>query len=153
MRYTFGTQVVYVVDLAQDCLEMRFDGVTEWRKPKRRSAIEQGTLPFGGRECLLEFLRQRVGNDADLSDLAGQAPPPAGANGDGVTHLEAIGARARNPRHNKTMLADDLDHWLARTHHRAGADQDFADNTIDHRSKVAIVVERDQLLQGAVGLL
>jgi hypothetical protein len=39
-----------------------------------------------------------------------------------------------------------------RAHHRAGADQDFADHTIDHRSEVAIVVERDQLLQGAVGL-
>jgi len=50
------------------------------------------------------------------------------------------------------MLADDLDHWLARTHHRAGADQDFTDNTIDQPSKVAIVIERDQLLQGAVGL-
>src|SRR5262249_4491010 len=50
------------------------------------------------------------------------------------------------------MLADDLDHWLARTYHRAGADQDFADNTINHRSKVAVVIERDQLLQGAVGL-
>jgi len=44
------------------------------------------------------------------------------------------------------MLAADLDYWLARTHHRAGADQNFADHTIDHRSKVAIVIEGDQLL-------
>src|SRR5262245_30934958 len=29
-----------------------------------------------GRECLLEFFRQRVGNDADLGDLAGQDAPP-----------------------------------------------------------------------------
>jgi len=29
-----------------------------------------------GRECLLEFFRQRAGNDADLCDLAGKAPPP-----------------------------------------------------------------------------
>jgi hypothetical protein len=36
MRYTFGTQVMYLVDLAQDCLEMRFDGFTERRKPDRR---------------------------------------------------------------------------------------------------------------------
>jgi hypothetical protein len=46
MRYTFGTQLIYLVDLAQDCLEMRFDGFTEWRKPERRSAIEQGTSEF-----------------------------------------------------------------------------------------------------------
>jgi uncharacterized protein YaiE (UPF0345 family) len=46
MRYTFGTQAMYLVDLAQDCLEMRFDGFTEWRKPDRRSAIEQGTSEF-----------------------------------------------------------------------------------------------------------
>jgi hypothetical protein len=42
---------------------------------------------------------------------------------------------------------------LARTHHRAGADQVFPDNTIDHRSKLGIVIERGQLLQGAVGFL
>jgi hypothetical protein len=46
------------------------------------------------------------------------------------------------------MLADDLDHWLARTHHGAGADQDFADPTIDHRAKVAIVMKRDQCFRG-----
>ena len=66
-----------------------------------------------GRECLLEFLRQRVGNDTDLGDLAGQAPPPAGADGDGVADLEAIETRDRKPHHNEPMLADDLDHWLA----------------------------------------
>jgi hypothetical protein len=105
-----------------------------------------------GRECLLEFFRQRVGNDTDLGDLAGQARP-AGADGDGVADLEAIKARDRKPRHNEPMLADDFDHWLAWTHHRAGADQDFADNTIDYRSKLGIVMERGQLLQGAVGFL
>src|SRR5262249_3581953 len=73
-----------------------------------------------GRECLLELFRQRAGNDADLCDLAGKAPPPAGANGDGVAHLEALPARDRKPRHNETMLADDLDYWLARTHQRTG---------------------------------
>ena len=46
-----------------------------------------------GRECFLEFFRQRVGNDANVGDLAGQARP-AGANGDGIADLEAIkGAR------------------------------------------------------------
>ena len=104
-----------------------------------------------GRECVLEFFRQRVGNDTDLGDLC-RAGHPAGADGDGVADLEAIEARDRKPHHNEPMLADDLDHWLARAHHRAGADQDFADNTIDHRSKLGIVIERDQLLQGAVGL-
>jgi len=29
-----------------------------------------------GRECLLEFFRQRVGNDTDLGDLDGQVAPP-----------------------------------------------------------------------------
>jgi hypothetical protein len=28
-------------------------------------------LPFGGRERLLEFFRQTVGNDADLGNIAG----------------------------------------------------------------------------------
>jgi uncharacterized protein YaiE (UPF0345 family) len=46
MRCTFGTQVMDLVELAQDCLEMRFDGFTEWRKPERRSAIEQGASEF-----------------------------------------------------------------------------------------------------------
>jgi hypothetical protein len=55
-----------------------------------------------GRECLLEFFRQRVGNDTDLGDLAGQARP-AGADGDGVADLEAIEARDRKPRHNEPM--------------------------------------------------
>jgi len=39
-----------------------------------------------GRECLPEFFRQRVSNDTDLDDLAGQARP-AGADGDGVADL------------------------------------------------------------------
>ena len=39
------------------------------------------------------------------------------------------------------MLADDFDQWLARARHRTGSDQDFADNTIDHRSKLGIVIE------------
>ena len=86
-----------------------------------------------------------------LAIFVGQVAP-AGADRDGVADLEAIEARDRKPHHNEPMLADDLDHWLARAHHRAGADQDFADNTIDHRSKLGIVIERDQLLQGAVGL-
>jgi hypothetical protein len=47
-----------------------------------------------GRECFLEFLWQRVGNDADLCDLAGKASP-AGANGDRVANLEATEARDR----------------------------------------------------------
>jgi hypothetical protein len=34
-----------------------------------------------------------------------------------------------------------------------GLNQDFANNTIDHRSKLGIVIERGQLLQGAVGFL
>jgi hypothetical protein len=46
MRYTFGTQLMYFVDLPQDCLEMRFDGFAERRKPDRPSAIEQGTSEF-----------------------------------------------------------------------------------------------------------
>ncbi len=46
MRYTFGTQLMYFADLPQDCLEMRFDGFAEWRKPDRQSAIEQGTSEF-----------------------------------------------------------------------------------------------------------
>ena len=70
-----------------------------------------------GRECFLEFFRQRVGNDANVGDLAGQARP-AGANGDGIADLEAIKARDRKPRHNEPMLADDFDHWLPSTHHR-----------------------------------
>ena len=81
-----------------------------------------------GRECLLEFFRQRVSNHTDLGDLAGQARP-AGADGDGAADLEAIEAGDRKPRHNEPMLADDFDHRLAWTHHRAGAAQDFADNT------------------------
>jgi hypothetical protein len=80
-----------------------------------------------GRECFLEFCRQRVGNDTELGDLARWAGP-LGADGDGVAVLEAIKARDRKPRHNEPMLADDFDHWLASTHH-ARADQDFADNT------------------------
>jgi hypothetical protein len=38
MRYTSETRapLIYVVDLAQDCLEMRFDGFAEWRKPEVR---------------------------------------------------------------------------------------------------------------------
>ena len=43
MRYSFGTQLMYFVDLAHDCLETRFDGFAEWRKPDRPSAIEQRT--------------------------------------------------------------------------------------------------------------
>src|SRR5262249_7114376 len=73
-----------------------------------------------GRKCLLEFFGQGPGNDAALCDLVGKAPPPAGANGDGVAHLEAIEARDRKPCHNETMLADDPDYWLARTHRRTG---------------------------------
>ena len=96
-----------------------------------------------GRECVLEFFRQRVGNDTDLGDLC-RAGRPAGADSE---------ARDRKPHHNEPMLADDLDHCSPRAHHRAGADQDFADNTIDHRSKLGIVIERGQLLQGAVGFL
>ena len=57
-----------------------------------------------GRECLLEFFRQRVDNDTDLGDLAGKVPPPAGADGDGVADLEAIEARERKPRYNEPML-------------------------------------------------
>jgi len=34
-----------------------------------------------------------------------------------------------------------------------GLNQDFANNTIDHQSKLGIVIERGQLLQGAVGFL
>ena len=37
---------MYLVDLAQDCLEMWFDGFAKWRKPDRWSAIEQGTSEF-----------------------------------------------------------------------------------------------------------
>lgn len=37
---------MYLDDLAQDRLEMRFDGFAEWRKPDGRSAIEQGTPEF-----------------------------------------------------------------------------------------------------------
>jgi hypothetical protein len=43
--------------------------------------------------------------------------------------MEAIEAGDRKPRHSEPMLADDFDHRLAWTHHRAGAAQDFADNT------------------------
>jgi hypothetical protein len=48
MRSAFGknSQLMYPVDLAHDCLEMRFDGFAEWRKPDRPSAIEQGTSEF-----------------------------------------------------------------------------------------------------------
>jgi hypothetical protein len=84
-----------------------------------------------------------------LAILSGRLAPPVLT----VTASPTWRARERKPRHDEPMLADDFDHWLARTHHRAGADQDFADNTLDHRSKVAIVIERDQLLQGAVGFL
>ena len=56
-----------------------------------------------GRECLLEFFRQRVGNDTDLGDLC-RAGRPAGADGDGVADLEAIEARERKPRYNEPML-------------------------------------------------
>jgi len=44
---------MYFVDLAQNCLEMRFDGFAEWQKPERRSAIEQGTseLVFQSLNC------------------------------------------------------------------------------------------------------
>jgi hypothetical protein len=45
-RHTFGTQLMYFVDLPQDCLETRFDGFAEWRKPDRPSASEQGTSEF-----------------------------------------------------------------------------------------------------------
>ena len=65
-----------------------------------------------GRECVLEFFRQRVGNDTDLGDLC-RAGRPAGADGDGVADLEAIETRDRKPHHNERMLADDLDRWLA----------------------------------------
>src|SRR5262249_19103828 len=47
MRYSFGTQLMYLVDLAQNCLEMRLDGFAEWRKPDRRAPIEQGAPPVG----------------------------------------------------------------------------------------------------------
>jgi hypothetical protein len=49
MRCAFGSknsQPVYLVDLAQDCLEVRFDGFAEWRKPHGRSALEQATAKF-----------------------------------------------------------------------------------------------------------
>jgi hypothetical protein len=48
MCHTFGnrTQLMYLVDLAQYCLEMRFDRFAEWRKPDRRSAVEQGMSEF-----------------------------------------------------------------------------------------------------------
>jgi hypothetical protein len=36
--------------------------------------------------------------------------------------------------HNEPVLADDFDLWLASTHHRAGADQDFADHTVIDRN-------------------
>ena len=49
-----------------------------------------------GRECLLEFFRQRVGNDTDRGDLC-RAGSPRGADGDGVADPEAIEARDRKP--------------------------------------------------------
>jgi hypothetical protein len=61
MRYTFGTQLMYFVDLPQDCLEMRFDGFAEWRKPDRQSAIEQGTSEF-----MLQSGRSEVDLDQPL---------------------------------------------------------------------------------------
>ncbi len=104
-----------------------------------------------GRECLLEFFRQRVGNDTDLGDLAGQARP-AGADGDARPPGGDRGARAETTL-QRTDACRRFRSLARRTHHRAGADQDFADNTIDHRSKLGIVMERGQLLQGAVGFL
>src|SRR5262245_1700360 len=83
-------------------------------------------LPFGGRERFLEFLRQRVGNDADLGDLARQVLA-AGAYGDGIADPETIEAGDGEPRRHEAMLTHDLDHWFPRSHHRPGADQDFAD--------------------------
>jgi hypothetical protein len=46
--HTFGntTQLMYLVEVAQDCLEMRFDRFAEWRKLDRRSAVEQGMSEF-----------------------------------------------------------------------------------------------------------
>jgi hypothetical protein len=104
-----------------------------------------------GRECPLESFGSASAMKMTLAILPGRLAPPVLTMT--LADLEAIEARERKPRYNEPMLADDFDHWLARTHHRAGADQDFADNTIDHRSKLGIVIERSQLLQGAVGFL
>ena len=70
-----------------------------------------------------------------LAIFVGQVAPPVLMVT--ASHLEAIEARDRKPRHNEPMLADDLDHCSPRAHHRAGADQDFADNIIDHRRSLA----------------
>ncbi len=66
-----------------------------------------------------------------LAILPGRLAPPVLTVT--LADLEAIEARERKPRYNEP--------------------QDFADNTIDHRSKLGIVMERGQLLQGAVGFL